>query len=89
MNQNSGSYIFRDKHDIAILVAYKKMPDMRYLTLLHYNKVLISYYTNYNSLLDIIPIKSFVLPVFLPILGTRKKTINHWYKLLVQKMGEY
>jgi len=89
MNQNSGSYVFRDKNDTATLIAYKKLPDMRYLILLHYNKVLNSYYSNYQSLLNTIPIRSLSLPVFLPILKNRKETINTWYKLLINAMRDY
>jgi len=81
--------VFRDIYDTPMLVAYKKLQDMRYLALLHYSNSVFSYYTSYVSLLDTIPIKSLVLSVFLPILNNRKNTIREWYKLIVKIMREY
>ena len=89
MNQNSGAYVFRDENNKPILIAYKKLQSMKYLTLLHYNKVLISYYTNYHALLDIIPIKAISIYAYLPILSNRRKTIENWYNLLVIAMEKY
>ena len=43
MNQNSGVYVFRDIYDTPMLVAYKKLQDMRYLALLHYSNSVFSY----------------------------------------------
>jgi hypothetical protein len=89
MNQNSGVYVFRDEYSIPILVAYKKMPSMRYLTLLHYSDVIFSYYSTYSSLLDLIPVRSILLHVYLPILKNRENTISEWYYNIVDAMKKY
>jgi hypothetical protein len=89
MNQNSGVYIFRDKYSTPILVAYKKMSNMRYLTLLHYSDVIFSYYSTYTSLLDLIPIKALFLYAYLPILSNKKATILEWYSVIVGAMEKY
>jgi hypothetical protein len=89
MNQNSGVYVFRNEHSLPILVAYKKMPSMRYLTLLHYSNVIFSYYSSYSMLLDLIPIRSIYLYVYLPIFSNKKYTIDKWYSIIVDAMEKY
>jgi hypothetical protein len=88
MNQNSGVYIFRDKNDTPVLIAYKKLSNMSYLTLMHYDSTIISYYTKYYNLLDTIPINSKYLHIYLPILNNHKLTIDRWYRLICEKMIE-
>jgi hypothetical protein len=89
MNQNSGVYIFRDKDDTPILIAYKRINNMRYLAMMHYSDVIISYYTTYHILLDTIPIKSLLLGVHLPVLSNREKTITNWYYRVLNAMKNY
>ena len=89
MNQNSGVYVFRDEYFVPILIAYKKLPNMKYLTLLHYSNVIFSNYLTYSSLLNMIPIRSVQIHVYLPILVSKNGTILNWYRNIVDAMENY
>lgn len=89
MNQNSGIYVFRNEDDTPVLIAYKKLPNLRYLTLVHFDNSIIAYHTSYSELLDIIPIHSVYIHAYLPTLQTRRQTIDKWYQIICLKMIDW
>jgi hypothetical protein len=83
MNLRSGVYIFRSSYDIPTILAYKKRENLLYLTLVYRNHDLKILELTWSNLLDIIPINSRLLGVYLPILSTIPKTIEAWVNVII------
>ena len=83
MNLRSGVYIFRNSYDIPNILAYKKLENFLYLTLIYSNDDLKILNLTWSELLDIIPIHARLLVVHLPLLNSVQKNYkkNGW-KLL-------
>ena len=83
MNLRSGVYIFRSSCDIPTILAYKKLENLLYLTLVYRNHDLKILELTWSHLLDIIPINAKLLGVYLTFLSTIPKTIEAWVDIII------
>ena len=83
MNLRSGVYIFNSSYNVPTILAYKKLENFLYLTLVYRDKDLKILQLTWSELLDIIPINSRLLGVHLPFLNTLLKTIDAWVESII------
>jgi len=83
MNLHSGVYIFRNIYNKPTILAYKKLQNLFYLTLIYRDQDFKILKVTWSELLDVIPINSKLLGVYLPFLNTLSKTIDAWIKSII------